>query len=215
MTDREFADRLAARAVRVAIGDELRGKLVDYWRLLSKWNAAINLTALALDPPTDAAIDRLFIEPIAAIPHFPAAARVWYDLGSGGGSPAIPMRLGLRDVSLVMVEARERKATFLKEAVRQLGLSAVQIIADRFETILATQVADVVTVRAVRMDQALAKAALQMLGAGGRLLSFQAAGKPLILEGFASLDEHEVNPLTGSVLRVYVPRGTSADVERS
>ena len=71
MTSLEFRDRLARRARRakapltIAMLDPLEA----YFRLLTLWNAKINLTALALDPPTDESFDRLLVEPLAAAPH--------------------------------------------------------------------------------------------------------------------------------------------------
>jgi len=71
VTSLEFRDRLARRARRakapltIAMLDPLEA----YFRLLTLWNAKINLTALALDPPTDEAFDRLLVEPLAAAPH--------------------------------------------------------------------------------------------------------------------------------------------------
>ena len=43
------------------------------------------------------------------------------DIGSGGGSPAIPFKLAVPRLGLTMVEAKARKSAFLREAVRQLG----------------------------------------------------------------------------------------------
>ena len=43
-------------------------QLCAYFGLLAKWNKRLNLTALSVDPPTDEAIDRLLVEPSAAIP---------------------------------------------------------------------------------------------------------------------------------------------------
>ena len=44
------------------------------------------------------------------------------DVGSGGGSPAIPLKLAVPRLSLTMVEAKARKSAFLREAIRHLGL---------------------------------------------------------------------------------------------
>src|SRR5947209_1028597 len=68
MTSAEFRSRLAGRAERagVAVPDRAPELLEAYFRLLGRWNPRINLTALPLDPPTDATLDRLFVEPLAA-----------------------------------------------------------------------------------------------------------------------------------------------------
>ena len=68
--------------------------LEAYFRLLAHWNAKINLTALPLDPPTDETLDRLLVEPLAAARQIRrCAAASGSTSGSGGGSPAIPLKI--------------------------------------------------------------------------------------------------------------------------
>ena len=87
--------------------------------MLSRWNQKINLTSL--DDP-DEAIDRLMLEPLAAVRFVPAGVSAMMDIGSGGGSPAIPMKLVSPKVALTMVEVKARKSAFLREATRHLKL---------------------------------------------------------------------------------------------
>ena len=157
--------------------------LEAYYRLLAQWNAKINLTALPLDPPTDETFDRLLAEPLAASREIPAhAAGRWVDLGSGGGSPAIPLKIARPGLKLTMIESKERKGAFLREAVRALGLSDTQVETDRFEVAAGkpehTGTADIVTVRAVRADGELFETAARMLKNGGSLLMFRPAHSP-------------------------------------
>ncbi len=95
MTSREFQDRLARRARRVgvSVSPELGAKLEIYYRLLATWNTKINLTGLDLADPSPETLDRLLIEPLVAARHVPPAAARMIDIGSGGGSPAIPLAL--------------------------------------------------------------------------------------------------------------------------
>ena len=71
VTSLEFRDRLARRARRAKAPLTLAmlGPLEAYFRLLTLWNAKINLTALPLEAPTDETFDRLLVEPLAAAPH--------------------------------------------------------------------------------------------------------------------------------------------------
>jgi len=96
--------------------------LETYYRLLAQWNVKINLTALPLQPPTDSTFDRLFIEPLLAAELVPDLPGIWFDLGSGGGSPALPLKLIRPSLSLTLVESKTRKAAFLREALRALKL---------------------------------------------------------------------------------------------
>jgi len=181
MTSREFADRLSIRARRagVAVPESVQRQLEEYFRLLAHWNSKINLTSLPLRTPTDEAFDRLLVEPLAAARHIPDSANIWLDLGSGGGSPAIPLKFLRPSISLTMVEAKARKAAFLREAVRVLGLSEATVEQARFEE-LASRTEfhhrfDLVTVRAVRSGASLFSAAHTLLTGHGRLLLFRSS----------------------------------------
>jgi 16S rRNA (guanine527-N7)-methyltransferase len=154
--------------------------LEAYFRLLAQWNATINLTALPLDAPTDETFDRLLVEPLAASKQIPAhASSMWFDLGSGGGSPAIPLKIARPALRLTMIESRERKSAFLREAVRTLLLTDTVVANERFED-LAAKVdyagqGDIVTARAVKADSRLFETAERLLKADGRLLLFRPA----------------------------------------
>jgi len=185
VTTHEFRDRLARRARRakapVTLG--MLEPLEAYFRLLTRWNATINLTALPLDVPTDETFDRLLVEPLAAARQIPThTARAWVDLGSGGGSPAIPLKISRPALQLTMIESKERKSAFLREAIRALGLAEATVETERFEVASSKaehgSTADLVTVRAVKADAALFETAGRMLKDGGRLLLFRPAHSP-------------------------------------
>jgi 16S rRNA (guanine527-N7)-methyltransferase len=195
VTSLEFRDRVARRARRakapltIAMLDPLEA----YFRLLTLWNAKINLTALPLDPPTDETFDRLLVEPLAAAPHLgphigrgltgvrhQSDPKVWFDLGSGGGSPAIPLLIARPWMKLTMIESKERKSAFLREALRCAGLAhTASVLTERFEVVAEiadhAHSADIVTVRAVKTDGQLFETAAQLLKADGRLFLFRPA----------------------------------------
>lgn len=191
--------RLARRARRVnlSIPAELADALLAYLELLALWNSKINLTAL--DDP-DAAIDRLILEPLLAARHVPEGASV-IDIGSGGGSPAIPLKLAAPRIKLWMVESKTRKSAFLREAIRQLDLRETFVETKRFEELLATpnlhESMDVVTIRAVRVEAATLLSLQAFLRPGGELFLFRASGDggidyippPMKLEAEESLVE--------------------------
>ena len=185
MTPSQFRDRLQERAdlARVAIGDDAIDKLEAYYHLLRQWNRTINLTALPLDSLEDEAVDRMLVEPVAAARQMRDSVREWFDLGSGGGSPAIPMRIVRPAGRLTLIEARSRKAAFLREVARELTLGDVVVVADRFETVAMRPelagTADLITVRAVRVDAALFDAARRLSKPSADLFLFVTRGAPL------------------------------------
>lgn len=159
MSTRELRERIRRRArhAHLDLPDDVLDAFQCYFLLLAKWNAKVNLTAFRLTPGgTDEAIDRLLIEPLAAAKYLPPEATSLLDAGSGGGSPALPLKLASPGMRLRMVEVKTRKAVFLREAVRELGLHDADVETARFEELLSRpdlhESADVISIRAVRVE---------------------------------------------------------------
>jgi len=187
VTAGEFHDLLLARAntFGVTVSVETAERLRAYFEILAHWNRRINLTSLPLEPPTEQSMDRLFIEPIAASSFVGGSASMWFDLGSGGGSPAIPLNFVRPAKRLAMVESRERKAAFLREAIRELELSNAEVIETRIESLVEqdgqASTADLVTVRAVRLSASLFSHLDSLLKSGGQAILFGTAPQRLDL----------------------------------
>jgi 16S rRNA (guanine527-N7)-methyltransferase len=195
VTPREFRERLTRRARRanVTVAAETAEALESYFALLDRWNAKINLTALPLRPPTEETIDRLFVEPLAASRLLPDEPVDWIDLGSGGGSPAIPLKFVRPRLKLTMVESKVRKAAFLREAIRTLGLKGAVVENVRMEALAETGSpaigsAAIVTVRAVRVDPDLLRRAAALLAPNGRLVLFRPGNTPIVSKQFEQLE---------------------------
>ena len=175
---------------------------VGYLELLAKWNKTINLTALDLRSPIPApSIDKLVVEPLMGRSFMPEGVPRWVDLGSGGGSPAIPLRVSVQRGDLTMVESRERKCAFLREAARRLGLARSGALAVRFED-LQLAGADVVTFRAVRVDEAFVALLQRVSAHSARFLAF---GSSISDSRFTEIGGCGLPD--GSVLRVYERNG--------
>lgn len=173
--------RARAEVAGLVVTPELVDAFSAYLAVLGRWDRKINLTAFDLDAPTDAAIDRLVIEPLRASSLIRPSDCVLIDIGSGGGSPAIPLRLARPQLTTILVEVRERKAAFLREVGRELGLANLQVHAEPFERFSAKRewsgVADVVSMRAVRPDIAIWQSARAVIKPDGRFLWFAEIGE--------------------------------------
>ena len=181
MARRDLRTRLARRAQKsgLFLPDELSDRLLAYYELLARWNRKINLTALN-DP--DEAIDRLLLEPVLAGRHLPPGAHRILDIGSGGGSPAIPLKLASPQSTLSMVEVKARKSAFLREAIRTLELTTTTVETSRYEELLARpelhEAFGVLTLRAVRVEPRSLLTLQAFLRPGGVLLMFRGPGGP-------------------------------------
>jgi 16S rRNA (guanine527-N7)-methyltransferase len=190
VSGREFQDRVIRRARRVgvSVSPALAGKLEIYFKLLTTWNAKMNLTGLDLSEQGPAALDRLLIEPLVAARHATSPVTRMIDIGSGGGSPAIPLALALSSARVVLVEAKTRKSVFLREALRALEMFDSEVVTSRFEELLARpalhEAHDLLTLRAVRVEGAVLMNLQAFVRPGGEMFLFRSTSGP---EGPASL----------------------------
>jgi 16S rRNA (guanine527-N7)-methyltransferase len=171
-------EQIQKRARRVSLSPppELLAALDRYLQLLARWNAKINLTAFRLDEPNDDAIDRLLIEPMIAARHLPTGKFALIDIGSGSGSPGIPLRLASSAATLTLVESKTRKAVFISEALRHLELKGTSVETARFEQLLTRpelhEAFDVLSIRAVRIESKTLLTLQAFLRPGGQLFWF-------------------------------------------
>ncbi len=183
MRPHDVRGRLLRRASKnsVFIGDLLADRLTVYYELLVRWNRKINLTSLE---NVDEAIDRLLLEPLVASRYIAPTAQRLMDVGSGGGSPAIPFKLAVPRLKLTMVEAKARKSAFLREAVRHLALEDVQVETARHEELLARpelhEAHNVVSVRAVRTEARVLTTLQAFLAPGGVIMLFRGPSGPQV-----------------------------------
>jgi 16S rRNA (guanine527-N7)-methyltransferase len=173
---RDFRTRLSKRAAKanIFLTDSLADHLTAYYELLTRWNRKINLTSI--ENP-DEAIDRLLLEPLVAVRHISGSAQRLMDVGSGGGSPAIPFKLALPRLKLTMVEVKARKSAFLREAIRQLRLENTTVETARYEELLARpelhEAYDLLSLRAVRTEARVLTSLQAFIAPGGSLVMFR------------------------------------------
>lgn len=200
---REFQDRLSRRIRRagITLAPQVTSRLARYFDLLATWNGKINLTGFDLADPSPEAIDRLFVEPLLAVKHIPLNAVRMIDIGSGGGSPAIPMLLAQPQLRLLLVEAKIRKSVFLKEALRGLELAG-EVVTARYEELLARpdlhEAHDLLTIRAVRVEPRVLMSLQAFVRPEGELFLFRSDAAPpgsvtpplFIAAAYPLLDSH-------------------------
>ena len=119
-------------------------QLAVYLELILKWNARMNLTAIR---KPEEIVRRHFGESLFLGARI-GACQSLLDLGSGAGFPGVPVQLMRPDVRVTLAESQGKKAAFLREVVRTLGIQA-EVWAERVETMPAERRFDVVALRAV------------------------------------------------------------------
>jgi len=132
---------------KIALDSKQIEQIQQYTAILLRWNAKTNLTAIH-DPLE--ILYRHFCESMLGALVIPAEKCRLADVGSGGGFPGLPMKILRPELDLYLIESNIKKATFLTEVVRELGLTGVRVLVSRYEE-LSEEVAplDVICSRAV------------------------------------------------------------------
>jgi 16S rRNA (guanine527-N7)-methyltransferase len=160
------------------VDDEVVAQFDAYFSLFVRWNERINLSSIRDE---EGILLRHISESIAVARSLPREVATLLDFGSGGGLPGIPIALCRPQIAVTLAESNGKKAAFLQEAVRVLGIPA-KVYVGRAEELRT--VFDCVVLRAVeRMPQAVAAAAklaapdgwLALMTTDPRLAELQAA----------------------------------------
>lgn len=180
------------------LDDETAHKFTDYLSLFVRWNKKLNLSSVRDE---EGIISRHLVESIAVDQPLPDDIATLLDFGSGAGLPGIPIALCRPRIAITLAESQVKKAAFLQEAVRVLGISA-KVHAERAETL--NELFDCVVLRAVeKMPRAIAEAAklvtphgwLALMTTDASLAELQTAAGP-------HFEWREPIPLPGSESRI-------------
>ncbi len=141
------AIRRALGEFQLTVSEQQVLQIQRYIELLLRWNEKVNLTAIR-DPLE--ILYRHFCESMFGALVVPLEKCRLADVGSGGGFPGLPLKIIRPDLDLYLIESNVKKATFLTEVVRELGLTGVRVLVSRYEE-LSEEVAplDIVCSRAV------------------------------------------------------------------
>ncbi len=155
----------------------LLGQLSAYLELMIRWNEKTNLTAIRR--PQDM-VTRHFGESLYAglcLGDVLPTGSTLLDFGSGAGFPGIPIQLLRPDLVVTLAESQGKKAAFLREAVRVLGLQTA-VWSGRVESLTSDQTFDCVTLRAVDSPDEASGVAWDRVKLGGWLLRVAAGRAP-------------------------------------
>ncbi len=160
------------RATLAPFGFALSTSMVEairrYVQLLQGWNKRISLTSL---DDTRSILERHFGESLFAAHTVPIEQGRLADVGSGGGFPGLPIKMAAPRVDVLLIESNTRKAAFLSEVIRMLGLIGVGVANKRVEEVdLSKRPLDFVVARALGNIPALLRWSHSSLGPNGKVV---------------------------------------------
>jgi 16S rRNA (guanine527-N7)-methyltransferase len=162
---------LEAGLAQLDLDPLLAPRLLDYLALLERWNKTYNLTAIR--DPREMLVKHLLDS--LAMARFVEGGRL-ADLGTGAGLPGIPLAIARPALQVSLVESNGKKARFLREAVRSLGLANARVLESRAEAVDEPGAFDVVTARALDRLAGIIAVGGHLLAPRGRLLAMK--GQP-------------------------------------
>jgi 16S rRNA (guanine527-N7)-methyltransferase len=191
--DDAIAHELETGLAAVGLDGALAAPLLDYLALLDKWNRTYNLTAIR--DPRDMVgkhlLDSLAMH--ASVQAIAGRGGSLADLGTGAGLPGIPRAIAYPGLQVALVESNGKKARFMREVLRTLGLGNARVVESRIEAFDAPGAFDAITARA------LATLPL-IIELGGHLLAPE--GTLLAMKGTVPADEIAALPDGWSVREV-------------
>lgn len=145
-------------------GSNFLERVTAFRRLCSTWNLAAKLMSKGdLEDHFDAHV----ADSLSLVPQIHALPDLHYvDIGPGGGFPAIPVVMALQDRPCLMLERSQTKVDYLRQAIRSLDLSPLQIIHGQFPCPLNVSARRVYTARAVEKPEIFDSALLSALEPG-------------------------------------------------
>ena len=165
----------------IEITDSQAGKFEKYYDLLVFYNSKFNITAIT---EKSEVIVKHFIDSALGVDKIKGKSLI--DVGSGGGFPAIPLKIMNENLDITLLEATGKKCEFLKTVVKELNLSNVKVINGRAEDLAKNleyrESFDVCTARAVARLNTLAEYCMPFVKVGGCFVSYKGDAEEEVIE---------------------------------
>jgi 16S rRNA (guanine527-N7)-methyltransferase len=179
-----------------------------YITMLLHWNKRISLTRIT---DLDEILRFHFGESLFALRQVPIREGRLADVGSGAGFPGVALKIALPELELVLIESNVKKAAFLAEVCRELGLKKAEVFRGRMEDISAPdKLYDHVTARALGNYSVLLKWASRHLSQGGKIVLWLGEEEAADLAKSEAWEWRQPVRIPGSerrLLLIGIPRG--------
>lgn len=181
----------------LTISDEQLNQFEKYYELLLFYNEKFNITAIT---EREEVIKKHFVDSVLGVKLITGNKLI--DVGSGGGFPALPIKIMKPEISLTMLEATGKKCEFLKTVAKELGLTDVTVINARAEELAKDskyrESFDCGSARAVARLNTLLEYTMPFIKVGGQFVAYKGDAKEELLEA-----QNAIKTLGGKVKEDY------------
>ena len=197
-----------ASELGVALEKDQIEQFSTYLSELKEWNKRINLTTIVEE---HAVVVRHFLDSLAPLRYLKGCQRL-LDLGSGAGFPGIPLKIVKPDLSVTLVDSKEKKVLFQRHVLRTLGLKdGICAVHGRAEDLALNEKYkesfDAVISRALSSLESFITLGLPFLKRGGRFIAIKSKKG---LEEAKQFKHREVKLLTSELVRLSVDNRETA-----
>ena len=157
----------------LSLNDKQLESFEKYYSILIEYNKMFNLTAIT---ERQEVYVKHFVDSIINVDKLVGERLI--DVGSGGGFPAIPIKIMREDIDVTLLEATGKKCEFLKTVIKELGLTNIRVINGRAEDYAKKtefrEKFDICSARAVARLNTLSEYCLPFVKVGGTFVAFKA-----------------------------------------
>ena len=155
----------------INVGERQEKLFEKYYEMLVLYNSRFNLTAIT---GKEDVFIKHFIDSLLCVDKLKSGKLA--DIGSGGGFPALPVKIMRDDIDVTLIEATGKKCEFLREVISELNLRGAKVINARAEEAAKSELResfDMCTARAVARLNTLSEYCLPFVKVGGEFVAFK------------------------------------------
>lgn len=172
MNKEEFINHLIE--INIKITDHQLNQLEQYYELLVEWNEKMNLTNLT---GREEVFLKHFYDSLTLSKAYDLSQNnTLCDVGTGAGFPGLVLKIVFPNLNVVLVDSLTKRTIFLKEVIKQLGLTNIEVVAARGEDYAKNhrESFDVVVSRAVAKLNILGEICIPMVKVNGYFIPMKA-----------------------------------------
>ncbi|MFT6625488.1 MAG: 16S rRNA (guanine527-N7)-methyltransferase [Cycloclasticus sp.] len=154
--------------MNILLAEEGVGRLMDFLRMLVKWNRVYNLSAI--NEP-EQMVRLHLLDSLSVLPFLHGTSCI--DVGTGAGLPGIPLAIARPDMHFALLDSNSKKTRFIQQVCIELGLKNVLPVHERVEQYRPEDKFDTVTARAFTGLPDMLTKTRHLLTSGGKLLAMK------------------------------------------
>lgn len=160
-----------------AVDEQKINQLLEYTRLLQKWNKIYSLTAIN---QTNQIITHHLLDGLTLVPYIADNKRI-IDIGSGMGVPGVVLAIWRPLISITLLDSNQKKCAFLRQAAIELGLRNVDVVNSRVESYEPKAKFDIIISRAFASTSLFIQLSRHLLVTDGYFLAMKSRTDEIVV----------------------------------